>query len=562
MVGMALRLAICALLTLIPAERLPGAVEDRPAATMPLAVTDSHGRSVRDLVAADLDIREGGQPKKISSVDFRGAAPRQLAVFLDDYHVSAGPNTERARALALHLVGTQARPGDSVTVMRPLDSQQAIEPVDSVDRARREILDFSGRKGNFTPLGPFEAEYMSAAPEAVARERAQIVRSALQALAITMREPLDAPKALVILTEGFHSEERSRTRMTTMRTIARVARMANVPVYVVDPSGGAVPSSFGDVWRTLVSQTGGAILDAGPDPAASLARIASDLDARYVIRFEPGGAEDGGFHGLDVRVSRAGASVRAPTGYWASFAPSRIALSPPSSFAHLLTPHVSGLIQPWFRMAPAADGRTRVTFLWTPGASGRARSVALTALTFEGRQLHAGTVHSVRAAPKGAMVQTTFDAPPGPLQMSMAITGAASTVLDTDVRYIDVPRLDAAKPVITGVELIRPRSLPEFVALRDDAGAPPTAVRDFMRQDRLLVRVRAYAGLNAAQVDVRLLNRSGHVLLDLAALPHVDGAAQFDLPLARFTRGEYRLEVRARFEGGQVSQLIPVRLIG
>ena len=56
---------------------------------------------------------------------------------------------------------------------------------------------------------------------------------------------------------------------------------------------------------------------------------------------------------IEVRVKRKGAVVRAPTGYWAPFAPSRFA-SPctQSRCDYLRTPHASGLIQSWLRMEP------------------------------------------------------------------------------------------------------------------------------------------------------------------------------------------------------------------
>jgi hypothetical protein len=90
----------------------------------------------------------------------------------------------------------------------------------------------------------------------------------------------------------------------------------------------------------------------------------------------------------------------------------------------------------------------------------------------------------------------------------------------------------------------------------------PTDVRDFLRQDRLLVRVRAFASSGVPDVQVRLVNRVGHTLLVLPSLPSVGGAAQFELPFARYPRGEYRLEVKATSGGETVTQLLPVRLIG
>jgi hypothetical protein len=51
-------------------------------------------------------------------------------------------------------------------------------------------------------------------------------------------------------------------------------------------------------------------------------------------------------------------------------------------------------------------------------------------------------------------------------------------------------------------------------------------------------------------------------MLVLPSLPAVGGAAQFELPFARYPRGEYHLEVKATSGGATVAQLLPVRLIG
>ena len=62
----------------------------RPLVSVPLFVTDARGQSIPNLKLADIEVAEAGTPQKISSVVFRGAAPRRVALFLDEYHVSPG----------------------------------------------------------------------------------------------------------------------------------------------------------------------------------------------------------------------------------------------------------------------------------------------------------------------------------------------------------------------------------------------------------------------------------------------------------------------------------------
>jgi VWFA-related protein len=560
---MARRLIVRAAVVALTATLSPAArgAEPRAPVPVPLVVTDARGRSIPNLQAADVEITENGEARQISSLQFHGPAPRHLALLLDEYHVTPGAPAERTRAAVAAFLDRHVRPDDTVTVVRPptlhADTPAGLQP------SRAAVAQFTGRKGEYATKGTFEAEYMSIAPAFASRQRAQIVRAALESLASTMRETAGA-KALIVVTEGFEQGEPSRGRTTTLRTIARAARLANMPVYILDPSAERPEASpLNAAWKAIAAQTGGMLFEAGGNMEESFGRIAADLDARYVAEFEPLDRRDGAFHDIEVRVKRKGAVVRAPSGYWAPFPASRFPTPTVRNTAHLLTPRTSGLIQTWFRMAPASPGRTRVTFAWTPRPAGsRAAHVNVEAVTFEGMKLLAAPVAPLPSAREGVPVEVSFDAPPGPVQVSMAIATEANRVLDTDVRYIDVPQLDRSRPFIAAVEFVRPRSLPEFTAMTANPHVMPTDVREFLRQDRLLIRVRAFASSGVPNVQVRLVNRVGHTLLVLPSLPDVGGAAQFELPFARYPRGEYRLEVKATSGGETVTQLLPVRLIG
>jgi VWFA-related protein len=543
----------------------------RPLVSVPLFVTDVKGQSIRNLKAPDFEIDEGGVSQKVSSVAFRGASPRRVALFLDEYHVSPGAATERARASVARFVERYLKSDDSVIVMKPLDPRASIAPAASIDDVHRAVAAFDGRRGVYQPRGEFEAQYMSTAPPMVDLQRAQVVRAAMESLAIAMREDPDSSKALIVVTEGFRSNEATRMRTTTLRSIARAARLANAPVYIVDPAAGPDRESpLNETWRSISEQTGGVLFSAGSDLDAAFSKVAADLQGHYVIEFQGAAKEDGGFHGIAVKVRRTGAQVRAPSGYWAPFAASRL---PPmravSPYANLLTPHVSGLIQPWFRMSPAPNGQTRVTFSWAPRTGRRvtAQRVEFSAITFEGNTLHASSVAPVGAADAGSS-ETSFVAPPGPLQISMAVQGTGSSrtdalkQIDTDVRYIDVPQLDSARPFIAAVDFIRPRSLPEFRRLQSDAAVMPVETREFLRQDHLLIRVRAFTASGSPPVTVTVLNSIGQPLEQLKQLAPIDGAVQFEMPFARYVKGDYRLLVRAGSGAQAVSTVISIRVVG
>jgi VWFA-related protein len=529
-----------------------------------IVVSDPKGRHVTGLSAADVEVYEGARQHSVRTFAAVDKGARTFGILLDDYHVSSAAS-ERVVASILDFVDQKIRPDDIVLVMRPLDSASAIAPIAAREKLRAVISRFVGRKGHYVPANAFEAEYLSAAPPAAARQRAQIARAAMQALATAMsRLPVDTPKAMVVVTEGFVTEDRGRERLATLRTVARAARLANVSVYVVDPSPVAREQlPFGEQWNLLATQTGGVLTSQGLPMAPALAQVAADLDGSYQLTIPRPEKEDGAHHALEIRVKRKDAVVRAPSGYWAPLAAER--LTPPSRPAmstYLKTPHVSGLIQPWFRMTRAGSGRTRVTFSWAPKA-GRTPgvSVAFSAITFEGKKVSDGEVRTQGAA--AGTTRAVFEAAPGPIQISMAIRDAAGKLLDTDVQYIDVPSLETSGALIAAVDVVRTRTLREFLARQLDADILPADTRDFDRHDRLIVRVRAYSPMDdAPRVTARLLNPLGHPMRELTPLPDIDGIPQFDLPLSNYARGDYRIEIRATAGASSVSQLVMFRLIG
>jgi hypothetical protein len=213
-------------------------------------------------------------------------------------------------------------------------------------------------------------------------------------------------------------------------------------------------------------------------------------------------------------------------------------------------------------MTRAGDGRTRVTFSWM-SKSGRpaGAQIALSAVTFEGKRLIDTEVAPQGAA--GAVTRGVFETVPGPIQVSMAISNASGKLLDTEVRYIDIPALDTSGAMIAAVELVRTRTLRQFLERQLEPDAMPADTREFDRRDRLIVRVHAFAGADQVPVvSARLLNARGQPMRELAPLPAVEGIPQFDLPLATYARGDYRIEIRATSDSATSAQLVAFRLVG
>jgi VWFA-related protein len=553
------------LISLLAASQSVGTVRfsDEPSSDIPvrIIVTDLKGKPVAGLSSTDIEIFEGDRQQAVKSFAALRTVPRTFGIFLDEYHVSENAAARAIESLIEFV--DRLRPDDVVFVMRPLDQASQLAPVAGRDDLRAAIRKFAGRRGNYAPRDAFEAEYLSAAPPNAERQRAQIIRAAMQALATAMsKTTASMPRAMIVVSEGFPQEDRGRERLATLRSVARAARTGNVAVYIVDPSDRASgPSAFGDDWKSVTDVTGGLLSTDGLVKPA-LQRVSADLDASYQITIGKPETEDGTYHKLDVRLKRTGVTARAPSGYWAPIAAERM-MPPtrPAMSTFLKTPHVSGLIQPWFRMTRADAGRTRVTFSWMskPGRPAASR-VALSAVTFEGKKL--GEAEVVSQGTAGA-ARAEFESVPGPIQVTMGIVGAGGKLLDTEVRYVDVPALDRADALIAAVEVVRTRTLREFLDRQLIADVMPAETKEFDRQDRLIVRVRAFSrGNDSPLVTARLLNPLGQPMRELTPLPSVDGIPQFDLPLASYAKGDYRIEIRATSGNASTSQLLMFRLIG
>jgi hypothetical protein len=90
-------------------------------------VTDRSDHPISDLKTSDFEISDNGQNRPVDSATLEsGRDGRLIAIFLDDYHVEAA-DSARVRAALTQFVDSGLRPNDLVAVMKPLDSQKAIE---------------------------------------------------------------------------------------------------------------------------------------------------------------------------------------------------------------------------------------------------------------------------------------------------------------------------------------------------------------------------------------------------------------------------------------------------
>jgi VWFA-related protein len=371
----------------------------------------------------------------------------------------------------------------------------------------------------------------------------------------------------------------------------------NTAIYAVDPRGLAV-GAF-DISRNISAQTSQSYLNASLDTLRELAgntdgraivnrndlasgmkQIIRDSSAYYLVGYNSTQAPtDGKFHEIKVRVKRPGVQVRARKGYWAYTADDvrRAVAGPKPGPAPEVTKALATLapmtnrryIRTWIGNDKGQDGQTRVTLLWEPmpAAPGvkrdEPRRVTVLATSSSGDIVYRGRVPTELAAPgNGGVIR--FQVPPGKLDLRLTVEGDGTGTLDTEDRALVVPDLSAPEVLLSTPKIWFARNAREFAALTSGLPPAPTAVREFRRTDRLLIRLDAYApGASTAKVTAQLLNQQGTKMTDVPVTAPADGSQthSIDFQLASLAPGQYLLEITANSEGHKpVTELVAFRL--
>jgi VWFA-related protein len=537
--------------------------------------SDGRGRRLENLKPTDFEVRDEGVVQSLESARFVKSTPdegRLVAIFLDEYHVSAA-STARVRESLSRFIDDVLAPQDSLVVMKPLDSLFTIRLTRDRETARTMVQGFEGRGGDYTPKNAYEQNLMAGTPARIEGARAQVALSAINALAVHLGSVPDRRKTLIVVSEGMGRGERRRglEYLPTTDTIVRSAQRANVAIYPVNPAENRNES---DTIQPLAGETTGEATASDLD--GGLRRALDDASGYYLLMYRAERLDDGRFHPVQVQVKRPNTSVRARSGY---FAPSpddtlRAALlaqlNEPKPVVPLEpAPHVSPLIRAWFGTTRGAGGKTRVTFVWepTPRQTGeRVRHVparlSLTALGPDNAVLFEGVVNPTApglvAESVGTPSKAVFEMPPGRLRLRMSIEDLAQQVIDSDVRSISIRDMQGGV-AIGSPEVLRARNAREFRTL-DTEMAVPAASREFSRMERLLVRFRAYGPTDAPlAVSARLLSRMGP-MRELTVDRADDGVNTLDVPLAGLAVGEYLIEVSASGSGGEAKDVVDFRV--
>jgi len=405
--------------------------------------------------------------------------------------------------------------------------------------------------------------------------------------------------------EEWHRFTQEIDLQRELRDVYDTANRNNTAIYTLDPRGLAVfefdinegvesrtdrktLDSTIDTLRILADETDGRAIVNRNDLEPGLTQVVRDSAFYYLLGYNSTGAPaDGKFHEIKVRVKRSGVQLRARKGYWAPSAEDLARVTAPPkpeppapvqrALASIVEPFRGRYIRSWVGTSRGEDGRTRVRFVWEqiPPAPGVERegaaSVFLIAAGEATRPYFRGRVPDVLIT-DGAKPETgrrgpfmaAFDAPPGALQMRVAVEGPDGRVIDAESRELRLPDFTVPQLFLSTPDVLRAANNREFKLLAADPASVPTANREFRRTERLLVRFEVYApGTGSPEVTGRLLNRAGTPMTDVTVKPPAAPASTYeiDLPLAGLAPGEYLLEIAAKTGEGEVSELVPLRIV-
>jgi VWFA-related protein len=387
--------------------------------------------------------------------------------------------------------------------------------------------------------------------------------------------------------------------LNDMRDVFDTANRQNTSIYPVDPRGLAameygINEGVGqtqdrahlaaalDTLRTLASNTDGRAIINRNDLATGMKQIIRDSSGYYLLGYNSTQAPtDGKFHEIKVRVTRRGVDVRARKGYWALTADEAARASAPAKpgAPPEVTAALNSIAEPergrparfWTGTSKGDNGLTRLTFTWEPiapipgaqqEAGGQAARINLTATASDGKSLYRGRLPEQGAAPSTSPGgTTTFDSPPGQVQLKIVVEGDRGQVIDSVTRELTLPDFTRVQVSLATPRVFRGRTVRDMNAIKANPAATPIADREFSRTDRILIRTDAYApGGATPTMTARLLNRAGTKMADLPVQAVQSGGGDIELPLASLPTGDYLIEVNAKAETGTAQELIAFKV--
>ena len=612
-----------------------------------VTVTDRQGKPVTDLTPADFEVREAGKVQTIDTFKLIAAdvaepatplrditsfsdQAREVAddrnriflIFLDDYHVRQSNSMRVREQLARFVSNLGSR--DLVAVLYPLTPVAAATFTRNHSSTAGAIMNFWGRKYDYSPKNLYEERYQGLPPEQQERMRNDLTLFGLEQACIFLGTLREGRKTLLFVSEGLSGTLPAGTNvqgtivkpmggqsqsqsffastqlLSQMQQVFAAAGRANTSIFTLDPRGlatsefdisdtvryeqdKAVLQESMDSLRVLADQTDGRAIVNRNDPIPELQRMMRELSAYYLLGYTSTVApRDGKFHQIQVRVKRPGLEVRARKGYWAYTAeevekasatpkpgPPREVASALEEMATIVEPGSRRSLNLWMGARRGPNEKALVTLVWEAGATPTdaaeaIEKVTVTAHAISGEALlsNAAVARDAARVRPGGIV--TFEAPAGAVQVRATAENGRGHRLDTEELSYDVPDFTTPGPTLSAPMLYRARTAREVQDIRAAPDAPPTTSRQFSRTERLLLRFDAYgpAGTRPT-IALRLLNRMGEGMADLPAPAAVrQNGFESEIGLGGLPPGDYLIEIAATSNADTIKRLFAIRITG
>lgn len=242
-----------------------------------------NGRPVTSLTAADFDVRDNGVRQ---AIDLLSVSDVGLSVVLA---LDLSASVKGPRLLVLRRAGRTL-----VDALGPKDAAALV----TFDRAAVRRV----------PLTSSFDDVRRALDATTADGYTALVDATQAALLLGAA---DVGRTLVMV----FSDGVDTASFTPPAVVVEAARRANSVLYAVSASDDATR-----FLRDATGATGGRVIeiDEGDDPGPAFLEILEEFRRRYVVTYVPTGVTPGGWHTVDIRVTRPSVRVRARSGYFSA----------------------------------------------------------------------------------------------------------------------------------------------------------------------------------------------------------------------------------------------------
>lgn len=563
---------------------------------------------------------------------------RLYVLLLDDLHTAA-LRSERVKAAARQFVEQGLRPGDLAAIVHVSASGDSQDFTADRSRLLASIDRFAGRmlrsetlnrvdEYNRQLLSTGRVPEQTADPDEGPRAHdARRVFDTIAGIAERVAPVKGRRKALLWFGEGVAYDmfgvvgrTDASAVLESSRAAVAAASRANLAIYGVDARGlrglgeeavqltspaedptrnlGATGLSqellrSQENLRRVSNDTGGfAVVNAG-EFAGAFERVVEENSVYYLLGYYPTNtSHDGTLRRLEVRVDRAGATVRARSSYIAprektdplragseSGVPAALRdalVSPVPQSAVPMAVHVapfkgrgdkaSVLVTVEYAASafvesktPAADVERLITSTIAVAASGKVEATDHSTITLN---VKPETHHTLRA--RGFRTHSRLELSPGRYQIRVAALVAGTGLVGSIHQELEVPdfsksALDMSGLVLTSVVAGYTPTAHLDDRMREVLPAPPTTTRDFRNDEAIALFAEVYESGGTAGRDVILRTRvrsdAGQVVFERDDVRAADemkrskGGYSLQISLRRFTQGDYVLRLEAESRG-------------